>query len=117
MTVKDRVILIKNGENIKVIERPGKFYKFLLKSENMEANFAELEPGSESRWFNHTGEEVHIVLKGKLEYSVGDHIYKLNKGDILWHKSNVNHKATNNSDSIVIYLTIGTPPTFKTSMV
>ena len=116
MAVKDR-ILIKKGESKKDIEKPGKFYRFLLESGHLEANMAELEPGSESRWFNHSGEELHIVLKGELDYFVGDHIYKLNEGDILWHLSSVDHKAKNNGESKVIYLTIGTPPSFKTSMV
>ena len=115
MAVKDR-ILVKQGESKKDIEKPGKFYRFLLESENLEANMAELEPESESRWFNHSGEELHIVLKGELEYSVDNHIYKLSEGDILWHLSSVDHKAKNNSEKKVIYLTIGTPPSFKTSM-
>ena len=117
MTMNDNIILIKTGDCKKVIERQDKLYKFLLESEKMEANIAELEPDSESRWFKHSGEEIHIVLKGELEYSVDDHIYKLTEGDILWHKSNINHKAKNNSDGKVIYLTIGTPPSFKLSMV
>jgi len=115
--MKADTILVKNGDNKKVIEKPGKLYKFLLESENMEANIAELESGAESRWFNHAGEEIHIVLKGELEYFVDDKIYKLNEGDILWHKSNINHKAKNISKCKVIYLTIGTPPTFKLSMI
>lgn len=114
--MNDGTILIKKGESKKVIEKPGKAYKFLIESENMQANIAELEPGSESRWFNHDGEELHIVLEGELEYSVGDKSYKLNEGDILWHKSNIDHKAKNTSERKVSYLTIGTPPTFKLSM-
>ena len=115
--MKVDTILIQSGDSKKVIERPGKIYKFLLESENMEANIAEIEPGSESRCFNHTGEEIHMVLKGEMEYTVGNKHYNLTEGDVLWHKSNVNHKANNNSKSKVIYLTIGTPPTFKLSMI
>jgi quercetin dioxygenase-like cupin family protein len=117
MAMKDNIILFKKGDSKKVIERHGKLYKSILESEKMEANIAELESGSESRWFKHSGEEIHIVLHGELEYIVKDHSYKLSEGDILWHKSNVNHKAKNNSDNKVVYLTIGTPPSFKLSMV
>jgi uncharacterized cupin superfamily protein len=108
--------LIKQGEFEKEIERPNKIYKFLFQTEKMEVNISELEPGSESRLFTHTGEEIHLVLEGMLEYNVGDKFYKLNKGDILWHKSNLPHKAKNHSPNKVIYITIGTPPTFKPSM-
>jgi uncharacterized cupin superfamily protein len=109
-------ILIKKGEFETIIERKNKVYKFLFETEKIEVNIAELEPGSESRLFAHNGEEVHIVIQGELDYTVGDRVYKLNKGDILWHKSNLGHKAKNSSDKKVIYLTIGTPPTFKPSM-
>jgi quercetin dioxygenase-like cupin family protein len=117
MAMNDNIVLVKNGDSKRVIERQGKLYKRILESEKMEANIAELESGSESRWFNHSGEEIHIVLQGELEYIVNNHSYKLNEGDILWHKSNINHKAKNNSDDKVVYLTIGTPPSFKLSMV
>ncbi|MFO7677129.1 MAG: cupin domain-containing protein [Thermoplasmatota archaeon] len=107
---------MKNGEYEKIIERHNKIYKFLFQTKKVEVNIAELEPGAESRLFVHNGEEIHIVIEGELEYTVDDKIYKLKKGDILWHKSTLGHKAKNNSDSKVIYLTIGTPPTFKPSM-
>lgn len=110
------IILVKKGEFGEIIERQNKVYKFLFETEKMEVNIAELEPGSKSRFFTHNGEEIHIVLEGELEYTVGNNSYKLSKGDILWHKSNLGHKASNNSDSKVVYLTIGTPPTFKPSM-
>lgn len=110
------IILVRKGEFEKIIEKQNKVYKFLFETEKIEVNIAELEPGSESRLFAHKGEEIHIVIEGELEYTVGDHIYKLSKGDILWHKSTLRHKAYNNSESKVVYLTIGTPPTFKPSM-
>jgi quercetin dioxygenase-like cupin family protein len=115
--MNDDAILIKHGDTKKIIERPEKLYKQMILSEKMEVNIAELDPGSESRWFQHFGEEVHLVLKGKMEYTTGETTYKLSEGDILWHKSNLRHRAKNTSDEKVIYLTVGTPPTFKLSMV
>lgn len=109
-------IFIKKGEFEKIIERQNKIYKFLFETGKIEANITELEPGSESRLFTHNGEEVHVIIEGDLDYTVGDKVYKLSKGDILWHKSNLGHKANNHSKNKVIYLTIGTPPTFKPSM-
>jgi quercetin dioxygenase-like cupin family protein len=84
----------------------------MVKSDNIEAIIAELDPHSESRWFRHKGEEMHLVLQGKIDYTVGERIYKLKEGDFLWHKSTLKHKAKNTSDKKVIYITIGSPPTF-----
>jgi quercetin dioxygenase-like cupin family protein len=115
--MNDETVFIKSGDSKRVIEESGKIYKHMIESENMEMNIAELEAGTESRWFQHFGEEVHLVVKGKMEYIINDKTYKLSEGDILWHKSNLRHKAKNISDDKVIYLTVGTPPTFKLSMV
>ncbi|EMR75352.1 cupin domain-containing protein, partial [Thermoplasmatales archaeon SCGC AB-540-F20] len=87
-------------------------YRLMVKSDKMEAIIAELDPHTESRWFRHDGEEVHLVLQGEMEYTVGEKSYKLSEGDILWHKSNLEHRAKNISDGKVIYITIGAPPTF-----
>ncbi len=82
----------------------------------METIIAELDPHAESRWFQHDGEEMHVVIQGELEYTVDEHSYKLSEGDILWHKSNLKHRAKNNSGEKVVYMTVGTPPTFMWSM-
>ena len=110
--MKDQVIFIKNGDDIKKTKRPGKLYRMMVKSNKMEAIISELEPHAESKWYKHDGEELHLVLEGKMEYSVEDKVYILNKGDILWHPSTLKHRAKSISDKITIYITIGTPPTF-----
>lgn len=112
----NETILIKKGEKKTEIKKPGKLYKLMVESERMAVNIAELDPGSESRWFQHDGEEMHLVIKGEMEYTVGENTYKLNEGDILWHKSNLQHKAKNVSNDKVVYITVSTPPTFKQSM-
>ena len=116
MTTNDGTKLIKKGESKNVIERPDKLYKLMIESERMEVNIAELDPGAESRWFQHNGEEIHLVIEGKLDYTVGKNTYKLTEGDILWHESDLRHRAKNVSKSKVIYLNVGTPPTFKIDM-
>ena len=105
-------IFIKKGEQKRKILRPGRLYRMMIKSENMEAIIAELEPQRESRWYQHNGEELHLVLEGEIEYIVGEKSYHLSKGDVLWHKSTLKHKVKNNSDTTARYITIGTPPTF-----
>jgi quercetin dioxygenase-like cupin family protein len=110
--MKDKVIFIKNGDDIKKTEEPGKLFRMMVKSSKMEAIISELEPFAESKWYKHDGEELHLVLEGKMQYSVEDKVYNLNKGDLLWHQSTLKHKAKSIYENKTIYITIGTPPTF-----
>jgi len=112
----DKVIFIKNGDEKSIAKKPGRLYRLMVKSHNLEAIISELDPHVESRWFKHDGEEMHVVLEGDLEYIVDEHSYKLSKGDVLWHRSNLRHKAINIGKDKVVYITIGSPPTFSMSM-
>ncbi|MEM0466965.1 MAG: cupin domain-containing protein [Candidatus Thermoplasmatota archaeon] len=114
--MEQKVILLKKGEEQSKTHKPGRLYRLMVKSNNMEAIIAELDPQAESRWFQHTGEEFHLVLEGEMEYMVGDHTYKLTKGDLLYHDSSLKHKARNNGREKVVYITVGVPPTFMWSM-
>ena len=110
-TMDDTVIFIKKGDEKSKTKKPGKLYRLMIKSKKMEAIIAELEPHAESRWFKHNGEEMHLVLHGEMEYTVGEKSYKLSEGDILWHQSSLKHRAKNIGDKKVAYMTVGTPPT------
>jgi len=111
----DETIFIKKGDEKTKIERPGKLHRLMVKSDRMETIITELDPHVKSKWFQHTGEELHLILQGKLEYTVGEKSYRMSKGDILWHQSNVRHRAKNIGSEKVEYITIGTPPTFMMS--
>jgi mannose-6-phosphate isomerase-like protein (cupin superfamily) len=113
--MEDEAILIKKGEQKSEAKRPGKLYRLMVKSHKMEAIIAELEPHTESRWFQHDGEEMHLVLQGEMEYTVGEKSYILSEGDILWHPSTLKHRARNIGNEKVIYMTVGTPPTLMWS--
>ena len=105
-------IMIRKGEAKYERKKNGKLYRMLIKSDQMEAIISELEPFAESRLYKHEGEEIHIILKGKVEYMVGETSYILKKGDVLWHPSDLPHKAKNLEKDKSSYLTIGSPPTF-----
>ncbi len=105
-------VFIKKGDEDKKIQRTGKLYRMMVKSDTMEAIIAELEPHVESRWYKHGGEEIHLMLSGKMEYTVDDHSYIMTEGDTLWHPSTLKHRAKNLGDEKAVYLTVGTPPTF-----
>jgi quercetin dioxygenase-like cupin family protein len=105
-------ILIKKGDFKAETQKPGKLYQLMVKSKRLESIIAELDPGTESKWFKHDGEELHIILEGELEYTVGEKSFILSEGDMLWHVSNEKHKAKNIGHKQVVYITVGTPPTF-----
>jgi len=110
------IVFIKNGEEQSKMKKPGKLYRLILQTQKMDAIIAEIEPHMESRIFQHDGEEMHLVLEGEMEYTVGEKTYKLSTGDILWHKSNLKHHAKNNGLQKVVYITVGTPPSLMSSM-
>jgi quercetin dioxygenase-like cupin family protein len=117
MTMDEDVVFIKNGDEKSKTIKPGKLYRLMIKTHKMEAIYAELDPHTESRIFQHDGEEMHLVLDGEIEYTVGEKTYKLSEGDILWHNSMLTHHARNNGPEKVVYITVGTPPSFMSSMV
>ena len=108
----DKVMFIKKGDEKSKAKKPGKLYRLMVKSKKMESIISELDPHTESRWFKHKGEEMHLVIHGEMEYTVGEKSYKLSEGDMLWHQSSQKHRAKNIGDKKVTYITVGTPPTF-----
>jgi len=111
--MNDETKLLKTGQQISQKKKPGKLFRLMVKSEKLEAIIAEIDPHTSSQWYQHSGEELHYVLEGEIEYEVGEKSYKLKKGELLWHKSNVKHRATNHTDKKAKYATVGTPPTFN----
>ena len=110
--MNEDIIFIKKGNQKSKTKRPGKLYRLMVKSDKMEAIISEIDPHTESQWYKHDGEELHLVLQGEMEYTVGEKSYKLSEGDVLWHKSTLKHRARNMESEKVIYITVGSPPTF-----
>lgn len=117
MIMDEDIIFIKNGEEKSRTKKPGKLYRLMIKTHKMEAIIAEIDPHTESKLFQHEGEEMHLVLEGNMEYTVGEKTYKLSEGDVLWHKSMLIHHARNSGTKKVVYITVATPPSFMSSMV
>ncbi len=105
-------VYIEGGEEKEIEEVDGKLFRLLQKSDEMEAIIAELEVGAKSDEYFHKGEEIHLVLEGKIEYRVGNQVFEMKEGDTLWHPSDVPHSAENLGEKKAIYLTVSTPPTF-----
>ncbi|MFO7792598.1 MAG: cupin domain-containing protein [Candidatus Saliniplasma sp.] len=103
---------VKNREEKEKKEVDGKLFRLLQKSDEMEAIIAELDVNTESNRYCHDGEEIHLMIKGKIEYTVGEEVYKMEVGDTLWHQSDISHYAKNIGKEKAVYLTVSTPPTF-----
>ena len=95
------------------MEFEGKILRLEAKSEKMESIFIEMEEGANfGRSFTHEGEEIHIILRGAVEYKVDGEIFHLEVGDTLWHDSSLPHTARNAGEGVAKSLTISTGSTF-----
>ena len=104
-------VFVKKGEEKESKEVDGKTFRLMQKSSEMEAIVAELEVGAVSDKYRHEGEEIHLVLNGKIDYFVGDDVFRMEEGDTLWHHSDVSHHAENVGEEKATYVTVSSPPT------
>ncbi len=105
-------VLIKSGEEIMKRISNGITYRVKAKSGNLIVIKSELEPGAETDEYEHEGEEVRILLEGRVDCKVGNMHYTMEAGDVIWHPSSLPHKIKNIGNDKAVYITIGTPPTF-----
>ncbi len=80
----------------------------------IEALYMYLEPGAKSGAEPHThdGEELVIVIKGRLKIEVGSKNYLLEVGDSAVYKSNIPHRWMNPWDKTTEVIWVNHPPTF-----
>lgn len=104
--------LVKAGEEIEKRVSDGITYRIKSKSDKLLVLKAEMDVGAETSLYEHEGEEIRILLEGKIECVVGGEIYIMEEGDVLWHPSNIPHKIKNVGNAKAVYITIGTPSTF-----
>lgn len=104
---------MKAGKSIMDIRQEGALYRNVLKTDKLEANLTHLLPGVKTHPFAHKGQEFKLMVKGEIEYGVGDEKYILQEGDMLFHDSAEKHWARNLGNTEAVFITISTPPTFK----
>jgi quercetin dioxygenase-like cupin family protein len=108
------VKLIRRGERASVRQVDREEVELLFRSEVMEGIRVELEPMTGFKGtYRHKGEEMHIVLKGEVEFTVADETYLCQEGDILWHRSDLAHGIRNPGVERAAYLTLLAPPALK----
>ena len=62
--------------------------------------------------YTHEGEEIGIVLEGKIEVTLGTRRYILKRGDSIHFLSTVPHKVKNIGNAKAITIWVLTPPSF-----
>ena len=108
------VKFIRRGEKVSAREVDGEQVQLLFKSDVMEGILVELEPMTGfGGTYRHNGEEMHIVLKGEVEFRVVEESFLCQEGDILWHRSDLAHGIRNPGVERASYLTILAPPAMK----
>ena len=72
------------------------------------------QPGSGTgkHAITHEGEECGLILRGRLEVTVGEQSAVLKKGDAYYFRSNQPHRFHNPGNEICELITACTPPTF-----
>ena len=84
----------------------------------IEPIYFRVQPGASIGYMEHEGEEFGFVIEGRFEVLLLDpktgneEIYMLEKGDTIYYPSSMQHKWTNVSSKLSIFLAAVTPPTF-----
>lgn len=74
----------------------------------LEAVILELQPGSEREMVSTDGYEFKFVLRGEVEYYIGEHVVKMEAGDSIFFDGRIPHVPVNSAEEVcsmlVIYL-------------
>jgi mannose-6-phosphate isomerase-like protein (cupin superfamily) len=107
----DGAKLIRKGESVTTRTVDGEVVELLFSSGVMEGIVVELEPLSGFQGtYRHSGEEMHVVLEGEVEFEVGGETFRCRQGDVLWHQSSLEHTIRNPEAAPAAYLTVHVPP-------
>ncbi len=105
-------VVLRRRDEGEMLKRGNVKYTVKFKNDKMLVILAELDEGAETDEYRHEGQEFRLVISGKIECKVADKSYKMEVGDLIWHRSDLPHKIKNIGKGKAIYLTIGIPPTF-----
>ncbi|HVI39834.1 MAG TPA: helix-turn-helix domain-containing protein [Anaerovoracaceae bacterium] len=87
------------------------------KDHSMEPVYFRFQPGATTDFLHHDGQEFAFVIEGVFEVILrdeqkGTEVFKLYPGDTAYYHSTTNHKWTNISDGIAVFLAAVTPASF-----
>ena len=84
----------------------------------IEPIYFRFEPGCSTDFLQHTGQEFVFIIEGSFELILIDENinseerFNLEKGDTVYHSSNLLHKWTNTSAKTSIFIAAVSPPSF-----
>jgi uncharacterized cupin superfamily protein len=84
-------------------------------SGKLQVIFTEIQPGGGSGdepYSHESDEECVVLLKGKLDFWVGDEHYRMKAGDSLTFESRIPHKNRNPGPGQAEVLWVMTPPSY-----
>lgn len=107
-TLENTAEVVRKDQRVELLRSPdGKIRYELVSpagSQRLEVMLLYLEPGASSGPDPHVhpGEEVGLVLRGRLRYWVGDKVFDLEAGDAIYHDAKVPHRYENIAEEICI---------------
>lgn len=107
--------VVRRAERKKLIYPAGNYENELLSpSPNSSMQFLWLNagPGASSgeRSYSHAGEECGLILKGKMEFVIGEESHVLEEGDSIYLRSTIPHRWRNVGDDELKAVWVVTPP-------
>lgn len=103
------------GENTREYVSGQRTYRLLSKRARdlvLEPMLVTIAPGTVSEMETHGGEEFAYVIEGELCYTVDGVVHRLFPGDSLHLKSTIPHSLHNDTDQLVVVVSVVTPRLF-----
>ncbi|MCH7675188.1 cupin domain-containing protein [candidate division KSB1 bacterium] len=113
-----KVSMVRQDERSLIVDQKNQvFIESLTKGiidSKLKVIIARPKPGQENipQGYEHAGEELIFVFKGKIQVTLDGKPYILEEGDSIHFRCEMNHKIKNITDSEVELLSISTPPTY-----
>ena len=85
-----------------------------LSNSQLQILYERYEPGADTgqSMFSHDAEEGGIIIKGRLEVTVGEQVRTLSAGDAYRFSSKLPHRFRNTGNEDCLIVSACTPPTF-----
>lgn len=87
-------------------DAPVQVYSLLPPNGDMEARLMEAQPGSGQQGFSGRGSQMVYLLRGRLQYQLGEEEYILEEGDTLFYRDDLAHSWVNIGDDVAVVLTV-----------
>lgn len=100
--------ILRRADRVKLSldDAPVQVYSLLPPNGDMEARLMEAQPGSGQQGFSGRGSQMVYLLRGRLQYQLGEEEYILEEGDTLFYRDDLAHSWVNIGDDVAVVLTV-----------